>query len=103
MEEAYEVGRKAVQIAVDDGGGWMATILRQPGETYIASYHKVPLGEVANSFRQLPSHWITPDGLDVTVDGETLSNVAWYYASPKEAAAEIRDHVAFYAQVTVEG
>jgi 6-phosphofructokinase 1 len=29
---------------------------------------KVPLGEVANSFRQLPSGWITPDGLDVTDD-----------------------------------
>ena len=34
--------------------------------------------------------------------GETLSNVAWYYASPKDAAAEIEDHVAFYPQVAVE-
>jgi len=68
IDEAYEVGRKAVQIAVYDGGGWMATILRQPGEAYAARYEKVPLGEVANSFRQLPSKWITPDGLDVTED-----------------------------------
>ena len=38
----------------------------------------------------------------VTVDGETFENVAWYYPTPKDAAAEIKDHVAFYPQVTVE-
>ena len=38
----------------------------------------------------------------LSVDGETLDNVAWYYADPKDAAAEIRDHVAFYSAVTVE-
>jgi 6-phosphofructokinase 1 len=53
-------------IAVDEGGGWMATILRQASEEYAVRYDKVPLGEVANSHRQLPKHWITPDGLDVT-------------------------------------
>jgi uncharacterized protein (DUF427 family) len=37
----------------------------------------------------------------VTVDGQTYENVAWYYPSPKDAAAEIVDHVAFYPQVTV--
>lgn len=45
----------------------------------------------------------TANYYDVTVDGQTLSNVAWYYAEPKDAAAEIKDHVAFYSQVTVEG
>ncbi|MEL7210974.1 MAG: DUF427 domain-containing protein [Actinomycetota bacterium] len=34
---------------------------------------------------------------DVVVDGERLANGAWYYAQPKDAAAEIKDHVAFYA------
>lgn len=38
----------------------------------------------------------------VTVDGQAFTNVAWYYPEPKEKAAEIRDHVAFYPQVTVE-
>ena len=37
----------------------------------------------------------------VTVDGEEFANVAWYYPSPKDAAAEIRDHVAFYPKVTI--
>ena len=40
---------------------------------------------------------------DVTVDGQTLSNVAWTYPEPKPDAEQIRDHVAFYPQVTVEG
>ena len=39
---------------------------------------------------------------DITVDGETMSNVAWFYPAPKDAAAEIKDHVAFYSKVTVD-
>ena len=38
---------------------------------------------------------------DITVNGETKSNAAWYYPAPKEKAAEIKDHVAFYGVVTV--
>ncbi len=38
----------------------------------------------------------------VTAGGETNKDAAWYYPAPKEAAAEIRDHVAFWRGVTVE-
>jgi uncharacterized protein (DUF427 family) len=38
---------------------------------------------------------------DVTVGDTTLDGVAWTYHDPKDKAAEIRDHVAFYPQVTV--
>ena len=38
---------------------------------------------------------------DITVDGVTQSNAAWYYSEPKEKAAEIKDHVAFYGVVDV--
>ena len=37
----------------------------------------------------------------VTVEGQAHDNLAWYYPSPKAAASEIVDHVAFYRQVTV--
>ena len=37
------------------------------------------------------------------VDGETAANAAWYYPEPKEKAAQIKDHVAFYGSVTIEG
>jgi len=39
---------------------------------------------------------------DVTVDGKTNKNAAWAYPSPKDAAAEIKDHVAFWSGVAVE-
>jgi len=37
----------------------------------------------------------------VTVDGNAFENVAWTYRQPKDAAAEILDHVAFYPAVSV--
>jgi uncharacterized protein (DUF427 family) len=36
---------------------------------------------------------------DVVVDGERNEAAAWYYPEPFEAAAEIRDHVAFWKGV----
>lgn len=38
----------------------------------------------------------------VVVDGERNQDAAWYYAAPKPAAANIKDHVAFWRGVTVE-
>ena len=38
----------------------------------------------------------------INAGGEVAKNAAWYYPQPKEAAAEIKDHVAFYtSKVTV--
>lgn len=40
---------------------------------------------------------------DVTVNGETLSDVAWRYENPKPAAERITNHIAFYkSRVTIE-
>ena len=38
---------------------------------------------------------------DVVVNGETASNAAWFYSAPKEKAAQIKDHIAFYPAVSV--
>ncbi len=43
----------------------------------------------------------TANYYDVAVESTELSNVAWTYHEPKDAAAEIKDHVAFYSAVTV--
>ena len=52
-----------------EGTDWMATILRKAdSSTYEPYFDKVSLEKVANSFRHLPSQWITKDGLDVTDD-----------------------------------
>lgn len=39
----------------------------------------------------------------VSVEGQDAQDVAWYYPSPSNAASNIKDHVAFYPQVTIEG
>lgn len=39
---------------------------------------------------------------DLVVGDKVNAGAAWYYPSPKDAAAEIRDHVAFWKGVTVE-
>ncbi len=38
----------------------------------------------------------------VVVDGERNKDGAWYYPDPKEAAASIKDHVAFWHGIRVE-
>lgn len=40
---------------------------------------------------------------NVVVDGAKNENAAWYYPEPKAAAANIRDHVAFWKGVEVVG
>jgi uncharacterized protein (DUF427 family) len=39
----------------------------------------------------------------VSVDGVEARDVAWYYPSPSNAAQNIKDHVAFYPEVSIEG
>jgi uncharacterized protein (DUF427 family) len=40
---------------------------------------------------------------DVEVEGERAEAVAWTYKEPSERAAMIKDHVAFYPKVRIEG
>ena len=39
---------------------------------------------------------------DIEVGGQTNPGAAWYYPEPKEAAAQIKDHVAFWRGVQIE-
>src|SRR5438093_1403201 len=39
---------------------------------------------------------------DVVVNGESNRDAAWYYPEPKEAARNIKGHVAFWRGVKVE-
>jgi 6-phosphofructokinase 1 len=66
MEEAHKLGQKAVEIAVEDGSGYMSTILREAGPIYRVRYDKVPLEQVANSERHFPEEWIAENRVDVT-------------------------------------
>lgn len=43
----------------------------------------------------------TASYFDIDIEGQVATNVAWYYPDPKDAAADITGHVAFYSAVTV--
>ncbi len=66
LDEAYKVGQKAVDIAINEGNGWMATILREPGFIYNVKFDKVPLEKVALSERFFPDKWLSKNRIDVT-------------------------------------
>lgn len=66
LDEAYRCGQKAVLLAAEEQGGYMSTLLREPGMIYQVRYDKAPLELVANSERFFPKNWITADGSDVT-------------------------------------
>ncbi|MCK4249614.1 MAG: 6-phosphofructokinase, partial [Candidatus Omnitrophica bacterium] len=68
LDEAYNVGLKAARIAVEDGNGYMSTMLRTPGDIYNIVYDKVPLEKVANSERTFPLNWLADNKIDVTDD-----------------------------------
>jgi uncharacterized protein (DUF427 family) len=38
----------------------------------------------------------------LSVDGEDIPDVAWYYPEPSQAASNIKDYVAFYPAVKIE-
>ena len=67
-----------------------------------------PPGTVERShLRESDTHTLCPwkgvaSYYHVVVDGETNADAAWYYPEPKEAARNIKDHVAFWRGVQIE-
>jgi len=55
VSKAYNVERKAVEITINDGTGYMATTLRKKQDKYEACFDKVKLDVVANSERFSPN------------------------------------------------
>ena len=45
----------------------------------------------------------TANYYSVVVEGQENHDAAWHYPNPKEAAAEIKDHVAFWRGINVCG
>ena len=66
VEQAYAVGRHAVELAVAGRSGVMATIVRQQDAPYRWTLGEVPLGRVANVERRLPKAFISRDGFGIT-------------------------------------
>lgn len=69
--------------------------------------HYFPLSDVKKEFLQdSNTHTSCPwkgvaSYYTVAVDGDEAADAAWYYPEPKDAAAAIKDHVAFWRGVEV--
>ena len=66
VEQAYAVGRAAVELAVAGRNAVMVTIERGRGKRYSWSTGEAPLSKVANTEHVLPRDFITRDGFGIT-------------------------------------
>ncbi len=66
VEQAYAVGRAAVEFALEGRNAVMPIIKRESDEPYRWSIDAVALAEVANVERGLPADYITGDGFGIT-------------------------------------
>ncbi|MGH8595996.1 MAG: 6-phosphofructokinase, partial [Gammaproteobacteria bacterium] len=66
VEQAYAVGRHAVELALAGKNAVMATIIRTADDPYRWTVGEVELAKVANVERKLPRDYITEDGYGIT-------------------------------------
>ncbi|HXO66006.1 MAG TPA: 6-phosphofructokinase [Steroidobacteraceae bacterium] len=66
VEQAYAVGKAAVQLALKGVNAVMPTIVRKSSRPYRWVIGHVPLGEVANQEKKLPPAYIREDGFGIT-------------------------------------
>lgn len=66
LQEAYQCGRKAVDLARKGESGFMVTIQRTGNDPYAIVYDKEPLANVAVRAKSMPDDFINPRGNFVT-------------------------------------
>jgi len=66
VDQAYAVGKAAVELALAGKTGLMATIERQSDSPYVWTTGSAPLDKVANVERKMPRDFITDDGFHIT-------------------------------------
>ena len=87
---------------------WNGAVLAQSEDTgVVEGNHYFPADSInADLFEESSTHSVCPwkgeaSYKTVVVDGERNPDAAWYYPQPKDAAAEIKDHFAFWHGVEV--
>ena len=87
---------------------WNGTILAESDDTVVVEgNHYFPADSLRReNFTPSDKHTSCPwkgeaSYLNVQVNGETNPDAAWFYPTPKDAAAEIKDRVAFWKGVVV--
>jgi len=88
---------------------WNDAVVAESDKTVvIEGNHYFPSESVSKEYlQQTGTHSTCPwkgeaSYYNLVVNGETNKDAAWYYPEPKDAAAEIKDHVAFWKGVKVE-
>ncbi len=67
VEQAYTLGRQAIEFALSGHNAVMLTIIRLSDKPYLWKIGSVALSEVANREHTLPKEYINTDGLNTTV------------------------------------
>ena len=86
---------------------WNGTVIASSDDTVVVEgNHYFPRESVTAALRESSTTSVCPwkgtaSYLSVEVDGAVNEDAAWYYPEPKEAAAQIRDRVAFWKGVQV--
>ena len=66
VEQAYAMGKAAVEFAIAGENAIMPTIVRTSNQPYSWEVGKTPLSEVANVEKFMPSEYISDDGFGIT-------------------------------------
>ena len=66
LDQAYAVGKAAVELAVKGQSGVMPTIVRISSKPYRWKIGVAPLTAIANVEKKMPRDFITPDGFHIT-------------------------------------
>ncbi|WP_433592993.1 DUF427 domain-containing protein [Nocardia sp. CA-145437] len=89
---------------------WNGTVIAEAATTVeVEGNQYFPVESLKSEyFRESAKHTVCPwKGIasyyTVTVDGAENPDAAWYYPHPSPPARKIKDHVAFWHGVTVEG
>lgn len=87
---------------------WNNTVLAESEDTKVVEgNHYFPPDTINEQYLRQSNHQtVCPWKGDasyyhIVVEGEKNENAAWFYPEPKEAAQEIKDHVAFWNGVKV--
>ncbi len=66
VEQAYAVGKAAVEFALKGKNAVMPTIVRKSSSPYRWTIGEAPLSAIANEEKKVPRTFITPDGFGIT-------------------------------------
>jgi uncharacterized protein (DUF427 family) len=88
---------------------WNDAVIAQSDDTIVVEGNHYFPPEAINKeyFKESATHTTCPwkgeaSYFDVVVEDRVNKDAAWYYPQPKEAAGEIKNHIAFWKGVKVE-